>query len=405
MKRVLILSLCLLMIAGTAWAAKMDASKKATDVMKPIVDLGRPIFEGFEISVPPPGWFAIVNNPYTWEVGTYNPIEGVQNAVCYYDETYTGPQDEWIGFNYTIQPGDECLSFYSYASTYWAISPYQNYNLIVTINGVEVWNYYDDNNGAVTWAWQQYVVPLSAYGVGQNIEISFGYVGYDGAEGAFDAIQIGACPVIPEPCAIEVTCYFIDFNLGPDGWYSRPCGIGPIPWQWGVPVGIPTVACDGEPVTHVLATVLNGSYPVSRGEAAVVGPFQITAECSCLELCHYYYAEMGFDGGNVKVSTDGGATWQIVQPFGGYDDILDSTSYIAECVWGEEVFTGNSVTFVKDNFDLTDYIGQTVLVGFFFGADSSVTYPGWYIKWLKLGGEQFSPVQEKTWGSIKSLYR
>jgi hypothetical protein len=406
MKRVLILSLCLLMIASVAWGAKpTDKSKKAFDVLQPLLDPSRPISEGFEGGVPPAGWFAVVNNPYTWTVGTYNPQEGLQYADCQYDASYSGPQDEWIGFNYTMQAGDAALSFYSFASIYWAITPYQNYNLYVYIDGTDVWNYYDDNNGATTWAWQQYVVDLTSYSVGQTIEIKFGYTGYDGAEGAFDAISIGEAPVIPV-CPFQYPCYVVDFNQSDGGFKSQVCGLGPIPWQWGVPTGIPALACDGVPVTHVLGTVLAGTYPVSKGEGAVIGPFDITPRCTTLELCHFYDTESGYDGGNVKVSTDAGATWQLITPIGGYDGILTSTYYIPECVAQEAVFYGTSTTFVRDCFDISDYVGDNILVGFFFGSESYATSDlGWYIKWVKIGTDAPTSVKDSTWGMIKALYR
>ncbi len=409
MKRALILCVCLLLVATAAQADHKPGwnAKRATEVMRSIGDPHRDYFEGFEISVPPPGWTAIANNTYTWEVGTYSPFEGLQNAVCYYDGTYSGPQDEWICFEYTLEAGDDCLCFQAYGSPYWAIDPYQNYNIHVKINGSEVWNYVDDSVDPVMWQWQESCVSLDAYSPGQTLDICLGYTGYDGAEGAFDAIFIGDCGITPpEPCCpFDVVCVDKHFNTCDQDYFPIPCGVGPIPWEYGVPVGIPGVSCDDVPVTHVLATILNGDYPVAAGQGAVVGPFDITAECSCLEICHFYDIEPGYDGGNVKVSTDGGATWTLVYPFRGYDDILDSTSFQAECVWMEEVFTGHQTEFVRDCFDLSDYIGQTVHVGLFFGADGSVTYPGWYVKWIRLGGDEMSPVQQSTWGKIKSNFR
>jgi hypothetical protein len=415
MKRTLILSLCLLLAATASFAAVKNGSKVPDQVMFPIEyyqGQQRAMFEGFEGAFPPTGWTLVqtnINETWFQDCGTYGtPYEGSCFATCLYDAGYTGPQDEWLYFDYTLEAGDECLSFYAYASTYWAIDPYQNYNLFVTIDDQIVWDYYNDNNGAVTWQWQQYVIDLTGYSVGQTITVGIGYQGFDGAQGSFDAIEIGACPPPPpEPCCpSEYVCFVIDFNM--DSWNGIPfpCGIGPVPWQWGAPVGIPTVACDDVPVTNVWGTVLAGSYPALVGEGLMVGPFDITDQCYCMELCHYYDTETGWDGGNVKVSTDGGVTWTIVQPFGGYDDILDSTTYVPECVAMEEVFTGDSITFVRDCFDLTDYIGQTVMVGFFFGCDSWDTDDlGWYLKWLKFGSDEYSPVEDSTWGAIKAMYR
>jgi len=45
------------------------------------------------------------------------------------------------------------------------------------------------------------------------------------------------------------------------------------------------------------------------------------------------------------------------------------------------------------------------MVAFDFGADTSVFYPGWYIKWVKIGSDEFSPVEQSTWGNIKAMYR
>lgn len=399
-----------LLVTGVAFAEKpKDNAKSATEVfVKPSEWQARPYTQGFNVSIPPAGWTLVqYNTVETWELDTYAPYEGAGNAVCYYDATYSGPQDEWLNYSYTIQAGDACLVFWAFASTYWAISPYQNYNLIVKINGTELWNYVDDNNGAVTWVWQQYSVPLSGYSVGQVIQIGLGYVGYDGAQGAFDALTIGTCPPPPPVpcCPFPMTCVTLDYNLSNNGFVTKPCG-GAAVWQWGVPTGIPTVACDGVPVTHVLATVLAGGYPVLSGESVVVGAFTITPTCYCLELCHYYDFETNYDGGNVKVSTDNGVTWTLVYPFGGYDGINTSTSYPCPCVWNQQFFTGTSATFVRDCFNLTEYVGHTVLVKLDMGSDSwSTSDLGWYIKWIKLGGEEQSPVESSSWGAIKAMYR
>jgi hypothetical protein len=405
------LCVVVLLVAGAAFAEKPAIdSKVATEVfVKPAEWYARPYTEGFNTAIPPAGWtLQQFNTVETWYLETYNPYEGTGYASCQYDATYSGPQDEWLLYTYTVQAGDECLVFWAYGSVYWAITPYQNYNLIVEIDGNEVWNYYDDNNGAVTWQWQQYSVPLSAYSVGQTITIGLGYVGFDGAQGSFDALSIGDCPPPPPvPCSpFPYTCRVFDYNLGPNGFVAQPCGGVPAPWQWGVPVGIPTTACDGVPMTHVLATNLAGPYPVSFGESVIVGVFDITAECYCIELCHYYDFETNWDGGNLKVSADGGLTWTLITPFGGYDGINTSTYYPCGCVWNQEMFTGTSTTFVRDSFNLLDYVGQSVIVRLDAGSDSySTTDLGWYIKWIKLGGEQQSPVESATWGAIKAMYR
>lgn len=396
-----------LLVAGTALAEKpaIEARSATEHFMKPATIPVRAYTESFEFGVPPAGWTHVQTNVNeTWEQGT-GGVDGLYNAVCYYDASYSGPQDEWLLYNYTIEAGDDQLVFWAMASTYWAITPYQNYNLIVEINGVEVWNYYDDNNGAVTWQWQQYSVPLTAYNVGQTITVGLGYVGYDGAQGSFDAITPAPYFAPPEPCCpFPHTCRALDYNVSDNGFQAVACG-GAAVWQWGVPVGIPTVACDGVPVTKVLGTNLAGALPALAGESVIVGSFEITPSCYCLELCHFYDLETNYDVGNVKVSTNG-SNWTLVHPFGGYDGKNSSTYYNTPCAWNEDAFTGTSTTFVRDCFDLTAFIGQTVIVRLDVGSDSWATSDlGWYIKWIKLGGEEQSPVEDATWGAIKAMYR
>ncbi|HDM90477.1 MAG TPA: T9SS type A sorting domain-containing protein, partial [candidate division WOR-3 bacterium] len=96
----------------------------------------------------------------------------------------------------------------------------------------------------------------------------------------------------------------------------------------------------------------------------------------------YYNIESYFDGGNVKISADGGNTFTILTPFDGYpeDEVYSGNCFIP----GEPAFSGTYVAWRKDYFDLSDYAGDTVIIAFDFGSDNSVTYAGWYINWVKI---------------------
>jgi hypothetical protein len=231
------------------------------------------------------------------------------------------------------------------------------------------------------------------------------YIVVDGYNGATSDYTLTVDCFTPEPgcCPFPYTCYVVDFNLDDGGFITQPCGGAPV-WQWGTPTLIPPIACDDVPVTHVLGTIIGANYPASGGEIAMVGPFFIDEFCTCLELCHYYNTEAGFDGANLKISTDGGITWTLATPNRGYDQAL----YTAPpCIPGEQAFSGHQFqgAFLRDCFNISQYVGQEIWVGFFWGSDSSVQYPGWYIKWLKIGGEEGSPTEDSSWGSIKSMYR
>ena len=214
------------------------------------------------------------------------------------------------------------------------------------------------------------------------------------------------CPT-PPCCPFEFARYFIDFNLDDGGFWTAPCGGNPV-WEWAAVSNpdVPPIACEDVPVTHTLGTIVNGDYGNNAGETAVVGPFYIDQYCTCLELCHFYDTEFSYDGGNVKVSTDGGVTWTLITPSRPYDDNALYTGN--PCAPGEPGFSGHgSATFFhQDCFDISAFVGTDILVGFFFGSDSSVgAYPGWYIKWVKIGSDESSPVEDSSWGNIKAMYR
>jgi hypothetical protein len=188
---------------------------------------------------------------------------------------------------------------------------------------------------------------------------------------------------------------------------TEPCG-GTSVWEWGeIGEETPTVDCDGADITNILGTALNDRYTNNAGQIVRLGPVSITSDCACLELCHYYEIEDD-DGGNVKISTDGGSSWEIVHPQSNYDGFtrtypVDET---ARCLGGEPVFaaTHHPFEFRWDCFDLAPYIGEDVTIGLFFGTNNSTTADGWYVKSVRIGDPD-SPVRPTSWGAIKGLYR
>ena len=93
----------------------------------------------------------------------------------------------------------------------------------------------------------------------------------------------------------------------------------------------------------------------------------------------WYHTEFSWDGGNVQITTDGGESWEVITPDGGYPD---------DAVVGldnEPGYTGTSgdgesSSWVTANFNLGNYSGEDVKFKFRFGTDASVnTYEGWYI--------------------------
>jgi hypothetical protein len=160
------------------------------------------LFEGFEGTIPPTGWASVVNNPFTWEAGSYLPYEGVQYATCLYDETYVGDQNEWL-----VSPvidfagGKYVLDFWWNGSYYWSVDPYDNCDLTIKLSTdggatfpITLWTEADFGT-FVNWAWNNTVVDLSAFKNEHNVKIAIVYTGYDGAQFSVDAFGINPAPL------------------------------------------------------------------------------------------------------------------------------------------------------------------------------------------------------------------
>ncbi len=173
----------------------------------PRVDL---FMEGFEGGiVPPTGWTTVVNNSFTWEIDNTSPFEGSYNASCFYDENYTGTQDEWLitpSIDLTTDGTDWVLTFAWMGSYYWSIDPYNNYDLEVWIStdggttfSTKIW---DESMFGVfdNWVWYQINVPLTAYTSYSDVKIGFRYYGYDGAQFSIDAISVNDAAVPTGRC-------------------------------------------------------------------------------------------------------------------------------------------------------------------------------------------------------------
>ena len=143
-------------------------------------------------------------------------------------------------------------------------------------------------------------------------------------------------------------------------------------WQWGIPNSGPSAAYSG---SNLWATILNGYYPNSMW-SSLVTPDIIVPSGTMFKFWHWYDFESGWDGGNVKISTDGGTTYTIITPEGGYPGTLSNNPYMT----GQPGYTGHGGnSWNQAMFDLSAYEGMTVKILFETASDSTVTYPGWYI--------------------------
>jgi hypothetical protein len=224
--------------------------------------------------------------------------------------------------------------------------------------------------------------------------------GYNAGDYGDFTLEVEVGPCIDEGCCLRNTVVY-DFS-DPNQFSSELCDpTGTAVWQLGSAPEVPDMDCDYMPPTQVLGTIVGGFYPYDAGDRAIIGPVDITDETWCMDLCHYYRTENYWDGGNVNISVNGGLTWTLIYPLGGYPGTLNAG---AKCVAGEDAFYGHSVYFVRDCFDLTSYIGSTALIAFDFGSDMSGQEEGWYIRSVKFGTDA-TAVAPTSWGSIKGMFR
>ncbi len=152
-------------------------------------------------------------------------------------------------------------------------------------------------------------------------------------------------------------------------------------WQWGRPTSGPRCAHSG---LKVWATNLSGKYSDNADDRLNTPPIDLRgAEHPIFQFWHWYDFEYSggrlWDGGNLKISVDGGPFELLTTVVGGYDHVVDAYNRV---LGGEQAFGGPPGTgdFWHPTYvDLTPYVGHTVVIQFHFASDAHATEEGWYI--------------------------
>lgn len=183
-------------------------------------------------------------------------------------------------------------------------------------------------------------------------------------------VDLGLYPV--------VIIFSTDFDTNNCGFTAQG-----LDWEWGLPTWGPGSAHSG---AKVWATQLDTNYSNSSNSKLDSPPISLGGlQEAKLEFWHWYSFEGSathYDGGNVKISLDGGP-FEVITPEGGYDGTIYSTN---AGIPNEEGFTSPSVGnfWQREEFDLTPYVDHEVVICLHFGSDGSVTYPGWYVDDFKI---------------------
>ncbi|GEM_PF-942810 len=184
-------------------------------------------------------------------------------------------------------------------------------------------------------------------------------------DGAMAANSVSS-PIMGEHAFAVVRSIWLDFEFN-SGGVSSASG-----WQWGIPredVGAHSgEKCWGTELAEDYRN--NANYVMRTADFNVVGWNSAT-----MEMWSFWGAERTFDGGFVRISSDGGVRWYDIQPVGGYPLPLVAAT-------GRAGFSGYSEGWRKVIFDLTPFMaGDFDLMSFefVFKSDEAGTGPGWYI--------------------------
>ncbi len=160
-----------------------------------------------------------------------------------------------------------------------------------------------------------------------------------------------------------------------DNWSFTPTGS----WEWGTP------SLGAHSGTKAWATRLYANYFNNADWKLDSTEFYI-GPCTELHFWHKYQTQTGYDGGNVKISIDGGNTWNVVEPNGGYPtaSISNGTAGIG----GEPAYSGYQNEFTEAVFDLSAYSGNYGILRWHFGSNGSTIAYGWIIDDVLVTGSQ-----------------
>ncbi|MCK4339213.1 MAG: choice-of-anchor J domain-containing protein, partial [Candidatus Cloacimonetes bacterium] len=332
---------------------------------------------------------------------TGNPVSDIE--VKFYEQGADPTTDDPLFTDITNANGlyeiteDQPVDYYDIYIDEWGFNPYEELNYFLGYgsnthdividpveSGVVQGRVYDDSKGAVgnaTLTYYRYdngeeyaVVPTNPAG---RYSVMLPFFTYD--------IYVSAPEHVPYRGTITVLGDAIkDYHLGiaalfsnfedDDGGFTSNTPIG---WQWGEPTAGGIQAYSG---VNVWATNLSGYYNYNNVNWYLHSP-EFTVTSDTFTFYHYYDFENPstfYDGGNVKISTDGGTLFTLITPVGGYDGTIPAL--------GQQGFGGSNNEWELVEFDISNYEGQDVILRWHFASDPSINnYYGWYIDDVLVG--------------------
>jgi hypothetical protein len=152
-----------------------------------------------------------------------------------------------------------------------------------------------------------------------------------------------------------------DFENGPGGLESQGG------WEWGTSQQIEAYSGN-----NIWGTALNEEYENGANYYLTSEPIFIGTG-AYLSFWHQLHCQDNFDGGNVSVSTNNGASWYLIYPSSG-------SSYTGTVYsMNEPGFTTDILNWTNVSFDLAAFANNEIRIRWHFTSDGSVSSYGWFI--------------------------
>jgi hypothetical protein len=177
-----------------------------------------------------------------------------------------------------------------------------------------------------------------------------------------------------------------DFSVGTNGFTTQQCdSTAAATWSPGI-----------DPLFegfYLWGTDPGDFYPANADDSLLSPEFAVTPTAYLVEIFHWYDIAQG-DGGNITVGDE------VVVPLEGYpvDDLA------VGCLAGQPGFRGQA-GWGLSCLDLSAFMGQTVQLSFNFASDASGDARGWYLSFVRVGGDPAVATTPTTWSTLKALHR
>jgi hypothetical protein len=191
-------------------------------------------------------------------------------------------------------------------------------------------------------------------------------------------------PFFGAPASVQVRVgtpsYANDFEHDAGMWVPEPPTGG---WEWDRPT-VPSTLIAHSGVS-LWCTVLDANYPANACLTLTLNlGLVVQSPRATVEFWRWWDTEQAHDGVNFKASTDGGNTWILVQPVGGYPY---TASEFSACLPLELFWSGHEGgTWTQIVLPIGQFVGRTPLFRFYFGSNGTIQYPGFFFDDMVIWG-------------------